>query len=625
MSRKKNSQQQQHEQDEDKTRNECGLSFREAEIDVGEDEDKKPVVRMSVSSETPVLTYVRMGDQWMMAYEILDHNESSIDRSRCSDGLVIQDTHYGDQIGLIRAPIISNKKLGGIVEFCAGERAKEIGLDAANGLRRNTSVGYRCDPDKYVMEGQKDGYPVVRSLSWCPHEASFVNVPADTSVGVGRALNVNEKQTPHTEGEGRQEMTPKEMADLFTRGAKFGVSAEEVQKLIDADQGRAELDAMIVERQASKITELSVPKKEDPTQGQRKTPPIIGGDRHEEEKIARNYSILNVLRRAAGIKTFGFGQKVDCGFEDEINQECRRLGLGSVRGGEFILPHAVLANRSFTVAGTSSATVATNLLTGEFIDALRPKTILEALGVDFRTGWVGNIDISKMTAGATGYWVPEGGDITDSGATLGTVQGTPHTCGFSVDITRRMLLQSTPAAEMLTRDDILKGMAIMVQTAYFTGTGADGQPSGIISADGVNLPSVTQGTPTYAELLGFPGDIMADEAESDNQKWVISAAVWKKLAATFTDGTAKAERVLDYTAKTLLGYPYIRSQSVGAKAAMFGDFTQTMVGIWGAGVDLNVDTASLSKSGGLRLVALQDVDILARHGEALAYCAAVTA
>ena len=51
-----------------------GLSFRESVIEVREEEGKAPVVRMSVSSETPVLTYIRMGDNHMLAYEILDHS-----------------------------------------------------------------------------------------------------------------------------------------------------------------------------------------------------------------------------------------------------------------------------------------------------------------------------------------------------------------------------------------------------------------------------------------------------------------------------------------------------------------------------------------------------------------------
>lgn len=619
------SKQQKQQQQPKVERDVNAIRFREATMTaVSVEGSETPIIRMSVSSETPVLTYGYMNDTWQRFWEILDHNESSIDRSRCADGLVIQDTHWGDQIGLIRAPSITDKKLGGDVEFCTGERASEIAADAAKGLRKNISVGYRCNPSKYVQEGMKDGVPVVRSMSWCPHESSFVNVPADTAVGVGRSLDT--EHIPAQTGERGKVMSPKQMMEFFQRAAKNGIDAETAGKLVEKETAERDLDALIIERQQAELVTLrnAQPPKGQPD-GQRAKLPILGGTPQEQEKVVRQFSVMNVLRRAAGITSFGFGQKVDCGFEDEINQECRRLNLGSIRGGQFVIPHAVLANRTFSVAGTSSASVATNLLAGEFIDVLRPMSVLGALGVQFRTGWVGNIDISKMTAGATGYWVAEGGNITGSEASLETVQGTPHTCGFSVDITRRMLLQSTPAAEMMTRDDIMKGLAIMVQTAYFQGTGADGQPSAITAADGVNLPSVTQGTPTYAEILGFPAAIMADEAEGDGQKWAISAAVWAKLAATFTDGTAKADPVLDWKTKTILGYPYVRTQSVGAKGAMFGDFSQTMVGIWGAGIDLNLDTASLSRSGGLRLVALQDVDVMARHGEALAFCSTVTA
>ena len=118
---------------------------------------------------------------------------------------------------------------------------------------------------------------------------------------------------------------------------------------------------------------------------------------------------------------------------------------------------------------------------------------------------------------------------------------------------------------------------------------------------------------------------MADSAEADGQKWAMSAAVWQKLAATFTDGTTKAERVLNYETKTCLGFPYFVSQDVGTNAAFFGDFSSVMVGIWGAGIDLNLDTATLSSSGGVRIVGLQDVDVMVRLGQALAYNTAVTA
>ena len=587
------------------------LSIRAAMLEIEDGEEgKTPKVRMSISSETPVLCWIDFNGAYQRAWEILDHSETSIDMSRCKDGLVVLDKHYGDQIGLMSVSIV-DRKLGGTVEFCTGERAQELGADAAKGLRRNVSIGYAVDPSSYRIEGNKDGVPVVRAMSWMVYEASFEPVPADINVGVNRAATIT--QPPET-AEGKQ-MDPKLIASMYKRAMENGITVDAVAALIEGGKGMAELDAAIVDKQRVEITELKARKPDMPPAPGKA--PIIGGDAETQAKVTRKYSLLNVLRRAAG-------EHADCGFEDEISAECRRLGMGSRQGGKFIVPHAVLSSRVLSVAGTSSATVATMLEDSQFIDVIRTKNILGPLGVQFLTGLVGNVAIPKMTAGATGYWVAENGDITGSQPTLGQVPGTPHTCGANVDITRLMLMQSTPSAEQFVRNEMLERIARTIQLAVFQGTGADGQPSAITAANGINNPSVTAGTPTYAEMLGFPGDILADSADVDGQRWAISGSVWKKLASTFTDGTAKAEVLLDWKSKTLLGFPYFTTQDVGTNAAFFGDFTTVVVGVWGAGVDLNLDTASLSKSGGLRIVALQDTDIMARLGQALAYNTAVT-
>lgn len=587
------------------------LSIRAAVVEVEEGaEGKAPQVRMSVSSETPVLCYVELNGTYQKVWEILDHSEGSIDMSRCKDGLVVLDKHCGDQIGLMKVAIV-DRKLVGTVEFCTGERAQELGADAAKGLRRNVSIGYAVNPASYRIEGDKDGVPVVRAMSWMVYEASFEPVPADPNVGVNRAATII--TTPETAE--RNQMDSKLIAAMYKRAAENGIGVDKVAELIEGGKTMADLDAAIVDKLRTENAELKTRKPEVPPQSGK--PVVIGGDIETQAKITRKYSLLNVLRRAAG-------EHADCGFEDEISQECRRLGMGSRQGGKFIVPHAVLSSRVLSVAGSSSATVATMLEDSQFIDVIRTKNILGPLGVQFLTGLVGNVAIPKMTAGATGYWVAENGDITGSQPTLGQVPGTPHTCGANVDITRLMLMQSAPSAEQFVRNEMLERIARTIQLAVFQGTGADGQPSAITAATGINNPSVTAGAPTYAEMLGFPGDILADSADVDGQKWAISGAVWKKLAATFTDGTAKAEVLLDWKSKTLLGFPYFTTQDVGTNAAFFGDFSTVVVGVWGAGVDLNLDTASLSKSGGLRIVALQDTDVMVRLGQALAYNTAVT-
>jgi len=597
------------------------IRYREAAFEVRGEGDEQSI-RMSVSSEAPVLSYVYFNGEMQRAYEILDHAPGSVDMSRCKDGLVILDTHGGDQIGLLSVEL-ADRKMGGLVEFCTGARAQEIRQDAVRKLRRNTSVGYRVDADSYRLEGEQDGIPVVRAMSWMPYEASFVPVPADPSVGVGRAEAEVNKQIAGQSGKETKKMEPKEMAGLFARAAKFGIEADKVQELIDDGKGRAELDAMIVEKQAKdaeiakkdaealrkEVEALKARKPEaaQATKADIEAPAVVIGK-------DRKYSVMNVLRNLAG-------EKSDVGFEMEISQELGRQRGKTPKG--VIIPFSALSQRDLSVSGTLSATVATYLDSANFIDLLRTKYVIGQAGVTFMPGVVGNLSIPKMSAGATAYHVAEGSDITESAPTLANVTGSPHTIGALVDVTRRMLEQSTPAIEALVRTEIEERLMRGVQIAVFAGSGDSGQPSAITTAIGINNPSVTQGAPTYAELLGFPGSIMADNAEADGQKFIMTAKVWAKLAATLV-GADGARTVLDPVSKTCIGFPYFTTEDVPANSLWFGDWSTVVVPFWGNGVEIASDNAKLFASGGITLRALLDYDVMVRQGAKLAYNTAVT-
>ena len=598
------------------------IRYREAAFEVRGEGDEQSV-RMSVSSEAPVLSYVYFNGEMQRAYEILDHAPGSVDMSRCKDGLVILDTHGGDQIGLLSVEL-ADRKMGGLVEFCTGARAQEIRQDAVRKLRRNTSVGYRVDADSYRLEGEQDGIPVVRAMSWMPYEASFVPVPADPGVGVGRAEAEVNKKIAGQPGKETKKMEPKEMAGLFARAAKFGIEADKVQELIDDGKGRAELDAMIVEKQAKdaeiakkdaeacrkEIEALKARKPEtaQATKADIEAPAVVIGK-------DRKYSVMNVLRNLAG-------EKSDVGFEMEISQELGRQRGKTPKG--VIIPFSALSQRDLSVSGTSSATVATYLDSANFIDLLRTKYVIGQAGVTFMPGVVGNLSIPKMSAGATAYHVAEGSDITESTPTLANVTGSPHTIGALVDVTRRMLEQSTPAIEALVRTEIEERLMRGVQIAVFAGSGESGQPSAITTATGINNPSISvAGTPTYAEILNFPGNIMADNAEADGQKFIMTAEVWAKLAATLV-GTDGARTVLDPVSKTCIGFPYFTTEDVPANSLWFGDWSTVVVPFWGNGVEIASDNAKLFASGGITLRALLDYDVMVRQGAKLAYNTAVT-
>ena len=222
-----------------------GRTFREAELQVetrdAGDGKTETIVRATVSSETPYPRFMYDDEvkAWVRGHEVLGHTKGEIDDSRMKDGLVIQDTHWGDQIGIIRKPELKDGKLGGVIEFGCGARAQEIAKDAANGIRRNMSVGYIVK--EYKKDGKaEDGLPIFRVTKWTPYEASFVNVPADTNIGVGRVAD--QMKTPGTTDAAvatptaevktgkEQEMKPEQIAALVAKGESTILGAETVDR-----------------------------------------------------------------------------------------------------------------------------------------------------------------------------------------------------------------------------------------------------------------------------------------------------------------------------------------------------------------------------------------------------------
>ena len=571
--------------------------YREAELrvevlkrDNGADE---AVVRVSVSSETP---YLRGGmyDPETGArgpgYEVLGHADGEVDFSRMNGGLVIQDTHWGDQIGIIREPEISDGKLGGVIEFGCGPRAQEIAKDAAAGIRRNMSVGYIVDEFKKTGVAE-DGLPIFRAVKWTPYEASFVNVPADTNVGVGRSLEENPAAKPAAETTTKENPTmdkPEVKAET-----PAGITADEVR-------------GIVTEAVASIREEIN----KKPEMPAKRSAAVVFSEGDNKE-IAKRYNLVNVIRALAGDRT------VDIGFERELSDEICRSGRKC--RGDITIPEAALV-RAFDKGTYAAALVATDTLFGSAIEALVAETVLGKAGVTTLTGLVGDVAIPKLGS-ATAYWVSaEGGDATETTPTIGQVTGTPHTIGAYTDITRKLLNQSGISAQNFIADALRSALARGIEAAAFSGSGSSGQPTGLESTVGVGSVSMSAGAPTKAALVDFWQKLYTANANGD-KKFIGSPAVKALLCKTLD---IQAGSTSDVTSGHYLcendkveGYDFLMSNICGSKKLYFGDWSQLVLAFW-SGLDLTVDTSSLSKSGGVRVVALQDMDVIVRQPAAFA-------
>ena len=128
------------------------------------------------------------------------------------------------------------------------------------------------------------------------------------------------------------------------------------------------------------------------------------------EKEIRNFSFVRAINALANPTDRRAREAAS--FEFECSEAAAQRSRRESRG--ILIPVDVL-KRDLTV-GTATAgghTVSTDLLTGNFIDLLRNRSVMMQMAT-LLTDLNGNIAIPRMTGGATAYWVGEGSAPTES-------------------------------------------------------------------------------------------------------------------------------------------------------------------------------------------------------------------
>jgi len=306
----------------------------------------------------------------------------------------------------------------------------------------------------------------------------------------------------------------------------------------------------------------------------------------------------------------------DARFELEASQAAARAYGQTAQG--IMLPADVLGSWKQRDLNTSddNEIVATNLMAGDFIDVLRNQSSVMQAGARMMPGLVGNVAIPKKTAASTAGWIStEGGAASESEPTFGTVSLTPKTVGAFTDITRQLMLQSTPAVEGLVRDDLTQAVALAIDAGALKGAGSSGQPTGLYATSGINTDSFAGATPTWAEIVGLETLVAEDNALLGNLAYIAPASLYGTLKTT-----AKASNQAIFAVDpdgTMNGYRTIVSNQATAGYLLFGNFSDCLIGMWG-GLDLTVDPYTASTTGTVRVVALQTVDVAVRHAVSFA-------
>ena len=566
-------------------------------------------IEMSISSEQPVAR--------SFGNEILEHTEDAIDLEFLSSGRapLLLDHDPSQQIWVIESVKLDGeaRRLRATARLGRGELATSILRDVEDGIRTNISVGYSIDK---LERGNGDDFVATR---WRPLEASLVSIPADQSdiVGVGRSnqTEITTPETQHTEAiivaeeniaididavraealADAQKAAQKQVAQILELGARH----DQVELAREAIQAGQQVDAF----RDALLTKIE-------------TQALVAANDADIDLSAKDKKRFNLARAiSAMVNPSDRRAQEAAAYEFEVSEAVSQRSGRAAQG--VLMPHSVLVR---DMNSSDDAAVITDDYRGDqFIDALRNASSVMAAGATTLTGLSGDVKIPRKSAGASAGWVSaEGGATSESEMTLATVSLTPKTLGAFTDVTRQLLIQSSEDIDRLIRDDLTTAIGVAIDKAALEGSGSSGQPTGILSTSGVNtVTDFAAATPTFAEVVTLQTAVSEDNALFGNLAYIVPPAMYGALK-TKEKATNTAQFVVENDG-SIAGYNAIVSAQATAGNMYFGNFSDCLVGFFGSGVDIIVDTSTGATAGTQRIVALQSVDVAVRHAVSFAF------
>ena len=582
---------------------------RVASFDASAIGEESRSLEFSFSSEAPVARW--FGD------EVLSHDSESVDLTRLNDGAPLLWNHNPDQVlGVVERGWIDGEKKRGMVavRFSRSAFAEEKLADIRDGILRNVSVGYSINDADQTRDGS------IVATSWQPHEVSVVSVPADVSVGIGRQL-----ETTSAAPAADQTQPPIESMEptIDIEAVKAQAAADERSRVSSItalcrthaadDLAQSLIERGATESDAMKDVLTAIGKRASQPATPKAAQPIASGGSADiglSDKEARSYSFLRAIRAQAFPNDRSAYDAA--GFEREVSAAVEQQMGVSARG--YLISNEVL-KRDLTV-GTASAAgdlVFTDARPGSFIELLRNRLALTSLGVTMLTGLNGPVAIPRQTGAPTAYWVAEKGTLTESNPTVDQVNMTPKTLGAYTEFSRRLLLQSSIDVETMVRNELATVIALEIDRAALYGLGNTNQPQGLKLVTGINTEDFGAAAPTYAELVSMESKINSDNADVGAMSYLTNSTIYGGFKTT--EKAANTAQFVLEPGGTVNGYGVVRSNQVATGDVFMGVWNQMLMGMWGA-LDLQVNPYALDTSGGVRVTALQDVDVAVRHPEA---------
>lgn len=314
---------------------------------------------------------------------------------------------------------------------------------------------------------------------------------------------------------------------------------------------------------------------------------------------------FNLLRAIALLSDDPQGAAWRSSYEHDVS--------AAVARGAGITPHPhmlylPIGQRDLTTQnGGGSSLIGTSNPGGRVLASLQQSAVLSRAGAQLVVLDRADAAVPVATSAPAVTWLAgENAQVGDAQQTFAARLSQPKYVAARVTFSRQLGLQSSTALEGMLLGELGRAVAAELDRVSLQGTGADGEPLGLVNIGGV--PSASGGSITWANLQADVRAVRDDK---------VPGAPSFVMTPTVAEVLATRERVAD-TGRYLLeddraaGRPAFTTTGAPTGTLVCGDFSQLTVYTWGA-LQIAVDPFTAWRSGMITMRVILGCDVVYAH------------
>lgn len=298
----------------------------------------------------------------------------------------------------------------------------------------------------------------------------------------------------------------------------------------------------------------------------------------------------------------------------EVSKEMERKYGGKRAENSILIPFGAL-KRDVTVGTSSSAgALKPTSLSMNSIEALYNNLVIVKAGASYMNDLVGDIDIPRFDNIAAAQYVGENAAASGSSLDVDLVRLSGKDLTANIEVSRRIRMQTPYNIEQICSEQLLQAISHKMDLDALTGDGSGNSVKGILHQTGIGSVA-TGGTLSWQDLLDLESEVLYQNALINKGSYITNSKVLSLMKGTqkanalnflYENGTANEYPVLTTNGLTEVG------TTTKTSPLFFGDFSQLLVGTWGA-IELQFNPYANTKTGLHSLTVFVTFDTVVRH------------